>query len=672
MKSVNTVLQELNPGQATVLTGDQPVYAIGKQVQWHYPEIYGEDKLVMMMGSLHIEMSFLAAIGDWLEGSGWIDLLVKSSIKTPGRADSMLQGKQVKRSRYVHQVSCAALYLLLCDAYVDSERQAEGFYHWIEDRRESSAQFLYWLTVIEMEALLLKLVRSLRESNFQMFVNALDEIAPWMFALDHTHYARWLPVFIQDLKMLEIKHPDIFCEFQRGRFTYKKTDRPFSCMAEDQAHEQNNKDVKTDGGAVGILDNESSLMKWMIGGPEIARLVKNFNNEQHGAMNKHHEDTDAHENKFRKDVKNFKECVAELGNPFNEDDNSLVQIMSRTVMNNSSLESVKNAKKIGEDQYEEYVQERLVKCEKSIHLTIQKNNLPLFRKKNTVSTSNAKLKVASLKDDCKLYASLYIACQSRSGDLAEFFSHENHSYPPSISEYGKLRKSTKADFVGILESARETREVAPEDVTMKVFDGAAIVQMTRSSTVKTYGEYSKNIFWPFVLNPKGTITRVDVVFDIYNNVSLKAETRERRGKGVRISVKESTPVWKNWQQFLQVDENKSELFHLLAQDLLKCHAVQSFEGLVVATDRTEVVTSGNHNGLNLRPCNHEEADTRILLHVRDAASCGHRKIAIRTVDTDVVVIALSFFINWVLMSFGLNLVSEKISAGCQFTSMHAA
>ena len=67
MKIVNTVLQELNPGQVTVLTGDQPVYAISKQVQWHYPEIYGEDKLVTMMGSLHIEMNFLAAIGDWLE-----------------------------------------------------------------------------------------------------------------------------------------------------------------------------------------------------------------------------------------------------------------------------------------------------------------------------------------------------------------------------------------------------------------------------------------------------------------------------------------------------------------------------------------------------------------------------------------------------------------------------
>jgi hypothetical protein len=43
-------------------------------------------------------------------------------------------------------------------------------------------------------------------------------------------------------------------------------------------------------------------MKWMIGGPEIARLVKDFNRkeEESEAEKRHHEDTD--ENKFRKDV----------------------------------------------------------------------------------------------------------------------------------------------------------------------------------------------------------------------------------------------------------------------------------------------------------------------------------------------------------------------------------
>jgi trehalose-6-phosphate synthase len=148
------------------------------------------------------------------------------------------------------------------------------------------------------------------------------------------------------------------------------------------------------------------------------------------------------------------------------------------------------------------------------------------------------MKIASLKDDCKLYASLYVACQSRSGDLADFFAHENHSYPPSISEYGKLRKCTKSDFVSILESTGTTKETPPADVTAKVFDGAAVVQMMRSQAAKTYGEYSRDIFWPFVVNSQdGSVRRLDVVFDVYTERSLKVETRERRGKGVRIAVK---------------------------------------------------------------------------------------------------------------------------------------
>ena len=40
----------------------------------------------------------------------------------------------------------------------------------------------------------------------------------------------------------------------------------------------------------------------------------------------------------------------------------------------------------------------------------------------------------------------------------------------------------------------------------------------------------------------------------------------------------------------------------------------------------------------MAPCNHEEADSRITLHAADAA---HKKILIRTVDTDVVVLAVA-------------------------------
>jgi hypothetical protein len=57
-------------------------------------------------------MCFLATIGDWLDGSGWVEILVKADINTPGRAESMLQGRHVKQCRYTHQVTYAALCLL--------------------------------------------------------------------------------------------------------------------------------------------------------------------------------------------------------------------------------------------------------------------------------------------------------------------------------------------------------------------------------------------------------------------------------------------------------------------------------------------------------------------------------------------------------------------------------
>ena len=44
---------------------------------------------------------------------------------------------------------------------------------------------------------------------------------------------------------------------------------------------------------------------------------------------------------------------------------------------------------------------------------------------------------------------------------------------------------------------------------------------------------------------------------------------------------------------------------------------------------------------SIAPCTHEEADSRMLLHVAHAARNGHHKIMIQTVDTDVVVVAVA-------------------------------
>ena len=55
---------------------------------------------------------------------------------------------------------------------------------------------------------------------------------------------------------------------------------------------------------------------------------------------------------------------------------------------------------------------------------------------------------------------------------------------------------------------------------------------------------------------------------------------------------------------------------------------------------TALACAVNHTE-GISPCSHEEADTRMLLHAAHAAICGHGKILIKTVDTDVVVLAVS-------------------------------
>ena len=80
---------------------------------------------------------------------------------------------------------------------------------------------------------------------------------PSFFALNHSNYARWLPVHIRDMISLKESHPGIFEEFLEGNFVVKNTQRNFSSIPIDHAHEQNNKCVKGDGGAFGLTENTS-------------------------------------------------------------------------------------------------------------------------------------------------------------------------------------------------------------------------------------------------------------------------------------------------------------------------------------------------------------------------------------------------------------------------------
>ena len=66
MKVVKQAVDHVNPDQTPVIALDQPLYAIAKQIQWNWSDIYGEKQFVIMMGALHIEMAALKTLGMYI------------------------------------------------------------------------------------------------------------------------------------------------------------------------------------------------------------------------------------------------------------------------------------------------------------------------------------------------------------------------------------------------------------------------------------------------------------------------------------------------------------------------------------------------------------------------------------------------------------------------------
>ena len=158
----------------------------------------------------------------------------------------------------------------------------------------------------------------------------------------------------------------------------------------------------------------------------------------------------------------------------------------------------------------------------------------------------------------------YIACQTRDGNLEEFFKHENQSTPPSLSTMRKIRIGHKSDLLPCLETGTLSE---PPVIDVKTLDGAAIVNMLPRDHSKTFEKYAKNLFLPYLEAQARNVKRLDVVWDRYIQDSLKNSARESRGQGVRNWVVAAATLPANWQSFLRCDRNKVELFEFLAQQV---------------------------------------------------------------------------------------------------------
>ena len=157
---------------------------------------------------------------------------------------------------------------------------------------------------------------------------------------------------------------DIYENFNEGFFTFQKSENQFSQIVLDQVHGQNNRAIKSCGGVTDLVNNveESALIRWETCGPEVARIIKEFEKlmkleapeEDDSNLHLHHEDSATYKKKFSSDVKTL--CKSMTINPFSQ--TKLMTINNSHVIPDVAFNILKKMEEVGEKQFNYFLNDR--------------------------------------------------------------------------------------------------------------------------------------------------------------------------------------------------------------------------------------------------------------------------------------------------------------------------
>lgn len=351
------------------------------------------------------------------------------------------------------------------------------------------------------------------------------------------------------------------------------------------------------------------------------------------------------------------DSITDMINPWTtEQPDGIVSLGSGVLATTEAQNDLEQAHTIGVQQAEKFMENRLQNKSEAFHAPLKRNGLKTFapRKK---SKSSAAHKV--LKADRATFARLVIVAQSRDIDMKTVLSYPLSSVASALASCDgqSIAHTKKSTMMSLLEE--KTKSVSSINIKESVHstvivDAMAIIQAyPRDKIPATFGELAHSVLLSILaIGKKFSARRIDFVGDQYQLISIKNMERERRGVdgGNKRAIYSATqPTPKQFTAFLSSGANKRSLQSFIVQHWEKVKVAETIE-VYAAVDRVCKLLRFTAN----QPCpvvsvvaelesDHEEADTRMLLHAMhaDSTSPGSHVI-IQSPDTDVAILSLHF------------------------------
>ena len=203
---------------------------------------------------------------------------------------------------------------------------------------------------------------------------------------------------------------------------------------------------------------------------------------------------------------------------------------------------------------------------------------------------------------------------------------------------GELMKTNKATLMHELENG-STSVDAIQRPFATIIDGMALVRKVKHAG-HTFDSFTDELLESAVSSSIGA-SRIDIVFDVYRDHSIKNAERGHRETGtLQFRWIIGNQTIKQYAAFLSSSNNKLELIKfLVSRWKTNCSYIGNTEVNVAFDESCIQLGNGNNTNVEQLSCNHEEADTRLLFHAKKISE-SFRRIIIYTPDKDVFLIAL--------------------------------
>jgi len=359
-----------------------------------------------------MQMAYFKAIGKYIDSSGLMEILVEAEALAGGSANSFLDSKHFNRCKRLHPLLSGAVQVLHFEEYLlevkrnfealDEDSDTENVHNLLncennfetlnedletvmntscevnerivlpdslqklleghKEFREVTLQgghgkiAQYYLQYTELVNLYLRFSRSIRCSNFELYLDSISEMCDYFFAFNLPNYSKWAAMYLNNLIKLKIENSALVAEFREGAFGVRRTKSCLGRSPVDLILEQTiNADAgNTLTGVSHFTNSISARQRWVLSHSTRTKILSSVKAE----IGLSQVDDISHSlqpNRIKKNKKTLNgiiETIRKTMNPFSKDvdTKSLFNISSGKAASLNIVNCLLNIKPLGQEQ----------------------------------------------------------------------------------------------------------------------------------------------------------------------------------------------------------------------------------------------------------------------------------------------------------------------------------